>query len=171
MTDIMKLFIKDAVENMFKTNETRGFNDDIKYIEGSVKYTIREGGVYYNELMLDINYLEAVKVSEELSKSGITVGLPNRPDSEFLNTEFYTIKLVPGINRDIELTCNCEVDFSEIGYISRNLDRAIELGCIVDKENIIASLYDRIINNGEFKYSDPQLYLSEEPDSEDYAVD
>ena len=71
MTDIMKLFIKDAVENMFKTDDSRSFNDDIKYTEGSVKYTIREGGVYYNELMLDINYLEAVKVSEELSKNGI----------------------------------------------------------------------------------------------------
>ena len=171
MTDIMKLFIKDAVENMFKTNETRGFNDDIKYIEGSVKYTIREGGVYYNELMLDINYLEAVKVSEELSKSGIIVGLPNVPDSEFLNTEFYTIKLVPGINRDIELTCNCEVDFSEIGYISRNLDRAIELGCTVDKDSVIKSLCDRVIDDGEFKYNDPQLYLSEEHDGTDYAVD
>ena len=171
MTDIMKLFIKDAIENMFNSEESKNYNTDIKYIEGNVKYTIRSGSVYYNELIQIINYLNAVKISEELSRDNITIGLPDKPISEFMNTEFYSVKEIPGIDRNIELTCMCGIDFSEIGYISRNLDRAIELGCTVDKKNIIESLYDRIINNGEFKYSDPQLYLSEEPDNEDYAVD
>lgn len=171
MTDIMKLFIKDAVENMFKSNETGSSNNDIRYTEGDVKYTIKPGSVYYDELMMDINYLNAIKISEELSKDGITIGLPNKPDSEFLNTEFYGIKEIPGIDRNIELTCKCGINFSEIAYISRNLDRSIELGCSVDKENIITSLYDRIINNGEFKYNNPQIYSSEESDNEDYDTD
>lgn len=168
MTDKMKLFIKDGIENMFKSD---GVNADIKYIEGNIIYVIREGSVYYDELISDINYLSAVKLADELSKDGIIVGLPNKPVSEFLDSDFYSIKQIPSIDRKIELTCICGIDFSEIGYISRNLDASIALGCIADKDEIAASIYDRIINNGEFKYSDPQLYLSEEPDSEDYAVD
>lgn len=168
MTDKMKLFIKDGIENMFKSD---GVNADIKYIEGNIIYVIREGSVYYDELISDINYLSAVKLADELSKDGIIVGLPNKPVSEFLDSDFYSIKPIPSIDRKIELTCICGIDFSEIGYISRNLDAVIALGCIADKDEIATSIYDRIINNGEFKYSDPQLYLSEEPDGDDYAAD
>lgn len=156
MTDMMETLVTTAVRNIFQKDENRKMsNNTITYSNGNAIFDVKPGSELYDELMLVNQYLEAEKVANSLHELGIDVTLPNKPDSDFLNTEKYSMyEAIDVPSRYIKLTCKCSINFGDLIDISNKLEKAIDLGCTVDIDSIVSTIIENIKNGTSFKYLD-----------------
>lgn len=156
MTDMMETLVTTAVRNIFQKDENRKIsNNTITYSNGNAIFDVKPGSGLYDELMLVNQYLEAEKVANSLHELGIDVTLPNKPDSDFLNTEKYSMyEAIDVTSRYIKLTCKCSIDFGDLIDIANKLKKAIDLGCTVDIDSIVSTIIEKIKNGASFKYLD-----------------